>query len=164
MKLPAMGSCTSCGECCTVATARPQEVRRIRRFMRENFIVWERNDTARCGFLRDQDDGTYRCAVYEARPFVCRAYGVIQEMKCGYFPEDATESLPADRAVELRLIDPADKLLGEVFEGPQYIEKLAGIVASEQGVRLKAGAGTKLLASMREAGVPVYGRLPGVTR
>lgn len=156
-----MPSCTGCGQCCTVVRGRPDEIKRIRHFMRDNDVEWvvpPEDDQLRCGFLRDQPDGTKTCGVYEARPWACRAFGVIKEMPCTFFFEAATISLPADEAIARRLSDPDDQLLGEAFEGPGYAERLAAYMAKETGREdlLRPGIGAELLAQQRRERAPLY--------
>lgn len=129
--LPAMPLCNGCGACCGPVTARPEEVKRIRRYMRENDVSWQSHPVEEgtisfaCGFLRPQDDGSYQCAVHSVRPWACRAFGVIKEMPCPLFPEAAVTSVPRQQAVLLRLIDPEDKYLGEYFESG-YLRRIGG--------------------------------------
>lgn len=137
--LPPMPHCSACGECCTVVKARPEEAKRIRAFVREHDVKWEPPDlrpktdyktdvNPYCGFLRPQPDGTWACAVYPVRPWGCRAFGVIADMQCEYFPEDAVANMSAKDAVMLRVTDPADRDLGEYFE-PGYLERIASVLA-----------------------------------
>jgi hypothetical protein len=129
--LPAMPSCNGCGACCGPVTARPEEVKRIKRFVEGNGVTWQADAVEEgtisfaCGFLRPQADGTYQCAVHSVRPWACRAFGVIEEMPCPLFPEAAVASVPRHKAVLLRLIDPEDKYLGEHFEAG-YLNRIGG--------------------------------------
>jgi Fe-S-cluster containining protein len=129
--MPAMPLCNGCGDCCGPVTARPEEVKRIRQYMKEHGVAWEppapeeNTISFSCGFLRKQEDGSFRCAVHPARPWACRAFGVIEEMPCPHFPEAVVESFPRQKAQALRLIDPADRYLGEHFE-PGYLQRIGG--------------------------------------
>jgi Fe-S-cluster containining protein len=129
--LPAMPLCNGCGACCGPVTARPEEVKRIRQYIKEKGVDWEpppieeNTLSFACGFLRKQDDGSYQCAVHSVRPWTCRAFGVIEEMQCPLFPEAAVTSIPREKAVLLRLIDPTDKYLGEYFEA-DYLKRIGG--------------------------------------
>jgi hypothetical protein len=129
--LPDMPLCNGCGAWCGPVTARPEEVKRIRRYVKENGIEWrapeleEGTISFACGFLRPQADGSYTCAVHPVRPWACRAFGVIKEMPCPLFPEAAVTSVPRQQATLLRLIDPADKYLGEHFESG-YLKRIGG--------------------------------------
>lgn len=125
--LPSMALCNGCGECCGPAAARPQEVKRIRGFVRDNAIAWRVDPSSplTCGFSRPTDAGA-ECAIYPVRPWVCRAFGVIAELPCKYFPEAVVLSFPADQAVAIGVSRPGDKLLGEVFESG-YLRRLASI-------------------------------------
>jgi len=68
--LPEMTLCNGCGACCGPVTARPDEVKRIKRFVEENDVVWlaepieEGTISFACGFLRKQDDGVLACAIH----------------------------------------------------------------------------------------------------
>ena len=132
-----MSLCNGCGSCCGPVTARPEEVKRIRKYMKENEVSWHEEpveDTSislACGFLRKQDDGSYLCAVHPVRPWTCRAFGVIEEMPCPLFPEAAVISVPRRQAQLLRLIDPEDKYLGEYFE-EGYLRRIGGRTAGVQ--------------------------------
>jgi Fe-S-cluster containining protein len=131
-----MKSCTSCGECCTTVRARPEEAKRIRHFARENGIEWQpperqpidyaemgdQGPNRYCGFLR-RDGEVHRCAIYEVRPWACRAFGVVPGLECTYFPEEVVSGLSAEDAALRRLTDPADRLLGEYFESG-YLERM----------------------------------------
>ena len=126
-----MPLCNGCGACCGPVTARPDEVKRIRSYVKENDIAWQapvvEDGTLNfaCGFLRAQEDGSYNCAVHPVRPWACRAFGVIKEMPCPLFPEAAVTSVPRQQATLLRLIDPSDKYLGEHFEAG-YLQRIGG--------------------------------------
>lgn len=124
----------------------------MRHLAREKGEEWtvDADDPIR-GFLRRDGDVT-SCAVYEARPFACRAFGVIEEMTCRHFPEDVVTSLPPQKAVLMRLTDPEDQLLGEAFE-PGYLERM-GAIAS--GGEFRPGVATQLALQMRAAGALPY--------
>lgn len=119
-----MKSCDGCrhepdpNACCTIVRARPQEAKRIRRFTEDNGIEWQVNEGIKCGFLRDG-----QCSIYEVRPWVCRAFGVVRQMPCSRFPQEAQLDMPQQLAVSLRLSDPDDAFLGYYFE-PGYYERM----------------------------------------
>ena len=147
-----MPLCNGCGACCGPVKARPEEVARIRRYLKENDVHWEtppvEEDTINfaCGFLRKQEDGSYLCAVHPARPWACRAFGVIEEMPCHLFPEAAVTSVPQKQAQLLRLIDPEDKYLGEHFE-PGYLQRIGG---AEMGALLHQMASLQVQQQLRD--------------
>lgn len=129
--LPDMPLCNGCGACCGPVSARPDEVKRIKRYVKEHDIGWETprleegTISFACGFLRPQPDGSFSCAVHPVRPWLCRAFGVIEEMPCPLFPEAVTTSVPRRQAVRLRLVDEADRYLGEYFE-VGYLQRIGG--------------------------------------
>lgn len=151
--LPPMASCTGCGDCCGPVAVRRLEAKQIREVLRETGESWTPNPERPmdCGFLRI-DGETTRCAVYEARPFACRAFGVIEQMTCRHFPEEAQLDLSPQRAVELRLTDPADKLLGEHFESG-YLERMSSLLG---GNELGPGESIRLLRELRRTGQMPY--------
>ena len=126
-----MPLCNGCGACCGPVTARPDEVKRIKRFVADHDIKWEAPPLGEhtvsftCGFLSPQDDGSFRCAIHAVRPWACRAFGVIEEMPCPLFPDSASLSFPRQKAVLLRLIDDHDRYLGEHFEDG-YLTRIGG--------------------------------------
>ena len=151
--LPPMPLCNGCGACCGPVTARPEEVKRIRKYVKENGVEWQAEPVEpgtisfACGFLRKHGDGSYACAVHEVRPWTCRAFGVIKEMPCPLFPEAAVESIPRQKAQELRLVDPGDRYLGEHFE-PGYLARIGG---RQTGVALHAMAAAALQQNLANA-------------
>ncbi len=122
--LPAMKSCDGCAHevithaCCTIVRARPAEAKAIRHYIREHDIHWVENPGITCGFLQEG-----QCAIYPVRPWVCRAFGVVKQLPCSRFPEDATIDFPREKAELLRLADSDDELLGYYFE-PTYYERM----------------------------------------
>ena len=127
--LPQMPQCTSCGMCCGPVGARPDEAKRIKKYLKETGESWTPpppgEDPGVCGFLRPNGDGSFGCAVYEVRPWSCRAFGVIKEMTCPFFPEAATLEMPRRQAVNLHFVDEDPKLLGEYFEAT-YLQRIGG--------------------------------------
>lgn len=119
-KIPPMPQCTSCGGCCGPATMRRDEAKRVRRYTEDNGVGWEVDDAnpAACGFLRKTEvEGKYACAIYEVRPWVCRAFGVFREMECTFFPEaHEGRSYTAQQAVVDKNLTPNDRFIGEYFE------------------------------------------------
>ena len=134
--LPSMKSCDGCrhevqtNACCTLVRVRPQEAKRIKRYVEDNDIHWLKQEGIQCGFLKDG-----QCGIYEVRPWMCRAFGVIQQAPCSRFPEEAQLDFPPKLATELRLSDPNDALLGFYFE-PGYYDRMKQVLAP-QGYNLE---------------------------
>lgn len=160
LDFPAMEGCTGCGECCGPVGVRPDQSKVIRRFARAEGVEWiVFEGSTSCGFLRfDEAAGRHICAIYPVRPWACRTFGVIAEMPCSYVPGAVRLSIPADEAIRRRLTDPGDPLLGTVFEGEAYIERLAGIVWRGNGGEgdPPAGKGAEVIREMAKRGI-VYG-------
>ena len=125
--LPPMLSCDGCVDqpvvaaCCTIVHATRLEAKAIRRYASDNGIVWtpsEANGGIACGFLQDG-----QCAIYEVRPWMCRAFGVIKQAPCSRFPDEARVDMPQQQMINLRLSDPNDAFLGWYFE-PGYYERM----------------------------------------
>lgn len=140
--LPEFVGCTSCGECCTVVRARPDEAKRIRRYAEDNDVEWIVDNNVQpdpipgapglnrtCGFLRKEADGKFACAAYPVRPWTCRAFGVLSHIPCAYFPENAQLVLPAPEIEKRGFSRHEDKWLGEYFE-PGYKDRMAAYLAA----------------------------------
>ncbi len=122
-----MQTCDGCrhepvtNACCTIVRATRLEAKAIRRYAGEHDVEWQVNtsgDGIRCGFLQDG-----MCAVYEVRPWMCRAFGVIKQAPCSRFPDEARLDMPQQQTINLRLSDPNDAFLGWYFE-PGYYERM----------------------------------------
>ena len=154
--LPAMPACTSCGECCTIVSARPDELKRIRRYLDDTGEAWviPEADPMRCGFLRDVD-GKKVCGIYDVRPWICRAFGVTTELKCSYFPDAVVLELQPEDAVRRRLVDPKDLTLGEAFE-PGFLKRLDDALAAANP-ELPYGVFSKSHLAMKSEAPAPYG-------
>ncbi|OGS01196.1 MAG: hypothetical protein A2V88_08935 [Elusimicrobia bacterium RBG_16_66_12] len=94
--------------CCGPVTVTEREAEIIKTFAQERDIRWRTLSNLRCGFLQGG-----RCAMYEVRPFACRAMGVIKEMPC---PRQVGPlSFPADRAANEGWMSSSDRLLSDVM-------------------------------------------------
>lgn len=100
--VPEMKKCTKCGECCGPVAATREEMEIIKDFMQERGIKYKDRGILVCGFLTEDNS----CAIYDVRPWVCRIFGVVKELVCPYFPEEATGSFSAGRSVGEGLSDP----------------------------------------------------------
>ena len=122
--LPEMKSCDGCkhevdqNACCTIVRATREESKRIKRYAEENAVDWQVNEGIKCGFLQDG-----QCAVYAVRPWACRAMGVVKQIPCSRFPEEAVIDIPQPVAISLKLSSPDDAFLGFYFE-PSYYERM----------------------------------------
>jgi len=88
-------TCQNCGRCCGIIPVNSDELRMIRREVRQ----FSQEEVARLqnqkrGFstcpLRDIENN--RCSVYEARPQICRMQGLYVGMTCQHNPGVATKS------------------------------------------------------------------------
>lgn len=72
--LPPMQCDDDCGECCGPIPVSEATYQKLRRFVRERAVVAAFDATApeRCPFYQGGC-----CAVYEARPLICRAFGHV---------------------------------------------------------------------------------------
>lgn len=133
--LPKMPDCTSCGECCGPVAATPREASARAEYVASNGVEWvdDPEDALRCGFYSEG-----RCKIYPARPFACRAYGVVVEMPCAFFPLSAVQSLPADEAVSRGLMNPdSDKLLAAHFAPDKGVAMWKAVLANGSMDRTK---------------------------
>ncbi len=123
-----MKSCDGCAHeetknaCCTIVRVRPNEAARIKRFTEDNDIQWVPQAGIECGFLKEG-----QCSIYEVRPWVCRAFGVVKQMPCHRFPQEAVLDLPSNVAHSLKLSDPDDAFLGWYFE-PGYYDRMKSVL------------------------------------
>lgn len=119
--LPKMESCDGCqheetkNACCTIVRATRQEAKGIKRYTEDNSISWVVQDGIQCGFLQGG-----QCSIYDVRPWICRAFGVIKQAPCSRFPEEAQLDFPQQQTINLRLSDPNDEFLGAYFETGYY--------------------------------------------
>lgn len=84
LNIPAHSNCVNCGACCGPVPAQPEEVRRIRAFIKEHPEVLEVvEDSETSGLYCPFRDWHKRlCAVYPVRPMMCRLFGVISGVEC----------------------------------------------------------------------------------
>ena len=76
-----------CGDCCGPVPVTQAELVRVRHYI-EKHAIEVRDQGTTCPFYHDT-----KCAIYEVRPFGCRAFGHVEGMSCsrGYntnIPED----------------------------------------------------------------------------
>jgi hypothetical protein len=124
-----MTACTSCGKCCGPAHASPEEAKRIKRLLKDSGESWQipaADHPLDCGFLRLAGEGRFVCAIYEARPWICRAFGVVKQLPCEFFPDSAVVDFPASLAVGMGRMPNSGRLLGEWFE-PGYHLRLEAV-------------------------------------
>jgi len=74
--LPPMQCDDDCGDCCGPLFVPEADYQRIRRIVRERKIVTE-TDPYRCPFYQKG-----KCAIYDERPGVCRAFGHVETLSC----------------------------------------------------------------------------------
>jgi len=98
--------CVSCGgQCCGPVPLNPSRTRSIQRAIdklpREEFVRLSSQPRTYldCGLY---DVEMKRCSVYEARPELCKVYGLTRDLQCPYSPSLVTEITPAGASVRLR--------------------------------------------------------------
>jgi len=104
-----------CGECCGIVPVTLQELEAVDRYRATNGIEAQRNGVT-CPFFQGG-----RCAVYEARPSVCRLFGHTPKMRCprGYRPvKDVARRHEQRMAIEVLTDVDAD--------GVHFLHTLAG--------------------------------------
>lgn len=110
--LPSMQCDSDCGECCTAFFVPEADYQKLRRFVRERGITARvsSDDPYRCPFYAEGN-----CAVYEARPEVCRVMGHVPELSCarGY---NVNVPNPADVHDAMRSRGVAIRVLHEIAE------------------------------------------------
>lgn len=74
--MPAMRCDSDCGECCGVTLVAQNEYQRVMDYA-DRHGIQPRAQGVDCPWLHDG-----RCAVYEARPTICRIYGHTPHCKC----------------------------------------------------------------------------------
>ena len=81
--IPPHVKCRNCGDCCGPVAATVDEIARIEDFVqshkRAREVVNAPHEPLDCIF---HDDENRSCAIYQARPMVCRLFGVTKGMKC----------------------------------------------------------------------------------
>jgi hypothetical protein len=88
-------TCQNCGRCCGIIPVNSDELRMIRRAVRQFSqeevarLQNQKRESSTCP-LRDVENN--RCSVYEARPQICRMQGLYVGMSCPHNPSAATRS------------------------------------------------------------------------
>lgn len=78
-----MGNCSRCGECCgDILHLDDEEIQRIDDYIKKH-KVYQLNKGENNLICPFRDNFLKRCTIYEARPFICRAF------KCDTPPEKA---------------------------------------------------------------------------
>lgn len=110
------------------------EMAKIRKLAGRRKIAWTVHaDALTCGFYAEEQR---RCRIYSVRPFACRAYGVVAEMACPFYPKATRISLPARDAFRRGLVGEGNKLLVEEFgDGGEALQQ-----ALEQRVAVESFA------------------------
>lgn len=75
--LPPMRCDVGCGKCCGPVPLSETEYQRVRRFMAKHNVRARDNGILTCPLYQDG-----RCAVYQARPTMCRVFGHVPKMSC----------------------------------------------------------------------------------
>ena len=112
MQFPPMPSCNGCGDCCGIVTCTEQEAKVIQGYLKEQGTSWHPSEGITCGFL---DADTKQCRIYPVRPTLCHAFGVVTQLPCPHFPEDARINFPVQFMQQLALVGPEDHILAYYF-------------------------------------------------
>jgi uncharacterized protein len=102
--LPSMRCDTGCGECCGPVPVTAAELGAVRDFMKKHDVVPRDNGPLTCPFLQEG-----RCAIYGARPLICRIFGHSRDLQCsrGYnvnVPERVLEKAIRDNGRVVALL------------------------------------------------------------
>lgn len=102
--LPPMRCDEGCGDCCGPVPVTEAELRQVRGFMKEHGVEPRDNGALTCPFLQQG-----RCAIYGARPLICRIFGHSRALQCSRgYNTNVNERVLADA---LRANGPAKVLL-----------------------------------------------------
>lgn len=97
-----MADCNGCGACCGPVSCTSKEAQKIAAFVERRKISWQQHDDPlTCGFY---DVKRKRCRIYSVRPFACRAFGVVTEMKQSLPARDAALDLTFNKGIAERAI------------------------------------------------------------
>ena len=108
LNIPKHKYCTNCGQCCGIIPVTMIELNTIRNYIAERGIhPVKRADKTICPF---RDEVNKKCLIYEARPIICRLFGVAKgNMQCinGNSAEiDGRVFLPSkEEAGEVRILN-----------------------------------------------------------
>lgn len=89
-----MPECDGCGQCCGPVAITHDEYWAIKDYCSAKGIVWANRGLFVCGFL-DEDN---RCRIYEARPLLCRMYGITKELPCPHHPDAVRGLFPPEES------------------------------------------------------------------
>ncbi len=81
-KLPAFRCKENCGECCGPIRWSLAEEIVIRDYLEKKGLEYRRIKSLfdKCPYLT----GDRKCEIYEVRPLICRAYGVVEGLECPF--------------------------------------------------------------------------------
>lgn len=131
-----MSGCKRCGKCCEGFPMTYEEFQRIVKYLKANPSIISKlqsepvpypNENA-CVFLRGTKGDTY-CAIYSARPEVCKAFGTkgVASLRCPYgaeittyTPKEAEKLLEVYEVFPDQLINP-NRLIKELLKGGKVI-------------------------------------------
>jgi len=103
--IPPMRLCDQCGECCAGRlVANKEEWRQIQEYASGHDLDYRIYGDYTCGWYRREAKG---CAIYPARPLLCRMYGAVRQHACAKVPGVAT----GDISIES---------LDDQYRGPWY--------------------------------------------
>lgn len=113
--LPPMG-CEKCGECCGIVPCTDIEYAAVVDYAYQNGIKPHRYEDAHCPWF-DLEKG---CLVYPVRPFACRLFGHVKELKCARGHDKKVVGCKGKTltAKYMREIGKPSRLLSEITEKP----------------------------------------------
>jgi Fe-S-cluster containining protein len=69
--------CTACCRSFGVPSQTKIETRRIRKYLKENGLIFKAAEGTTCPYVSDRG-----CTIYPVRPFICRLFGAAPNLLC----------------------------------------------------------------------------------
>lgn len=104
LNIPKHTNCTNCGECCGIVPVSIPELNAIRDYIAVNGInPVKRADKTICPF---RDEKQKKCLIYEARPIICRLFGVAEgAMQCPNGNSAEIDGIPFLPKKDIRILN-----------------------------------------------------------